>query len=220
MIHPCIFQHISPSRCSAMYPSWKSSAQVQLCLYIDRQFPGKVDSWKPSDPTYLCLSSACFAVFSCNSLIPFSEWSLCSWWSAATASSEEDASSGFQCPLPSFCFFNWSCLCFSYSDPRSGWSGTKWQWGENKFQRSDTYDIPWAISFRDLAAAAVNVLNAAGLVATRRGVMADREARSKSDISSKTDIYIRTSKNGLVINSIEVLTCRRSQIAMMIRDRK
>jgi hypothetical protein len=34
----------------------------------------------------------------------------------------------------------------------------------------------------------VNVLNAAELVATRRGVMADREARSKSDIFSEMEI--------------------------------
>jgi len=60
----------------------------------------------------------------------------------------------------------------------------------------------------------VNDLNAAGLVATRRGVMVDREARSKSDIFSETDIYIyiymsETSKYSLFIDLIEVLTCRK-----------
>lgn len=34
--------------------------------------------------SHLCFSSACPSVFFCNSLMPFSEWSECSWRSAAT----------------------------------------------------------------------------------------------------------------------------------------
>lgn len=40
-----------------------------------------------------------------------------------TASSLSLANSGFQWPFPSFCFFNWSCLCFSFCSARSGLSG-------------------------------------------------------------------------------------------------
>ena len=39
-----------------------------------------------------------------------------------TASSLLLASSGFQCPFPSFCFCNWSCLCLSLCSAVSGLS--------------------------------------------------------------------------------------------------
>jgi hypothetical protein len=39
-----------------------------------------------------------------------------------TASSLLVANSGFQCPFPSFCFCNWSCLCLSLCSAVSGLS--------------------------------------------------------------------------------------------------
>jgi hypothetical protein len=68
--------------------------------------------------TYLCFFSAWSAVFFCISSIEPCP----SWRSAATASSLSLASSGFQCPLPSFCFCNASSLCFSLCAACSGLS--------------------------------------------------------------------------------------------------
>jgi hypothetical protein len=56
----------------------------------------------------LDLSSTCFLVRSCSL-----EMSSSGVRSALTASSPSEASSGFQWPLPVFCFESESCLCLS-----------------------------------------------------------------------------------------------------------
>lgn len=53
-------------------------------------------------------SSACCLVRSCS--LEMSSWGV---RSALTASSPSEASSGFQWPLPVFCFERESCLCLS-----------------------------------------------------------------------------------------------------------
>lgn len=65
---------------------------------------------------HLCFSSACPAVSFANSFGSLPSLFL----SAATASSEFEASSGFQWLVPFFCFSSWSLMWWSFF---SGWPG-------------------------------------------------------------------------------------------------